>query len=73
MFAARSWGLGGFLIRAGAIASGAIALGGTVGLIIGAIARDVGLDVDHWALATKGAALGGLFGVVYAIAEKVQG
>ena len=62
--------LGDFFIRAGAIAAGCMAIGGSVALVVGAIARDLGTAVDQWVLATKGASLGALFGTVYALAER---
>ncbi len=60
---AASTGFGDFLVRAGAVTSGTIAIGGSVGLVVGAIAKDLGAEVDHWELATRGVAYGALFGV----------
>jgi hypothetical protein len=62
---------GDFLIRAGALATGAGALGASTALVLGAFARDLGRETDHWELASRGAALGALFGVVYALAELI--
>ncbi len=68
---AASTSFGKFLVGEGELAGGAGALGGSIALIIGAIAKDLGRDIDHWAFATKGAALGALFGVTWGLAERL--
>jgi hypothetical protein len=60
---------GDFLIRTGAIAGGSIAIGGSIGLVVGAITRDLGVELNQWDLGQKGAALGGLFGVVFGVLD----
>lgn len=64
-------GFGDFLVREGQLAGGAGALGGSIGLVVGAIARDLGADVNQWELAARGAALGALFGIVWGLSERV--
>jgi hypothetical protein len=56
--------LGDFLAEGGAIVGGAAALGATLGFVAGSIVHDFRpqTDPDHWA--RKGAAFGGLFGLV---------
>ena len=56
-----------YLIRSGELAGGSAAIGGSVGLVIGAIAEDLRVGVDRWKLAEKGAALGVLFGVCFGL------
>jgi hypothetical protein len=63
---------GDFLVHEGELAGGAAALGGSLALVVGAIAKDLGIDVDHWDLAVRGATLGALFGIVWGLAERVQ-
>ena len=39
-----------FLIREGEIAGGAAALGGSIGLVLGTFAKDLGANIDPWQL-----------------------
>ena len=54
------------------MAAGATALAMAIALVYGAISRGLGKDVDPWELATKkGAVLGAIFGLLFAIAELI--
>jgi hypothetical protein len=60
-----------FVIEAGAVAAGTIALATALGLVVGAIAKDLGADVSQWEWAGRGSALGALIGVVWVISNHI--
>jgi hypothetical protein len=61
-----------FLVELGAISAGSIAVGTAVGYAVGAIAKDLGADVDPLDIAQRGAALGAVFGVAYGLLTLVR-
>jgi hypothetical protein len=56
-----------FLVELGALSAGSIAVGTAVGYVFGAVAKDLGWDLDPIVPSQRGAALGAVFGLTYGL------